>query len=179
MSVAMIKLENFLFRFFRVFRRSFLSRFLNLRVSTFIFLDYFKNFEKVGAVKKIFGEQTIDVLCNLKVDLTWFGGYMYIDDTNGHLVVSSRYLNKGDKIDIYLDLIHELVHIKQLLDGKNLFDSKYSYVDRPTELEAYTYTVKEARRLGLSDKRILSYLETEWISSVDLKRLAKAVKVYY
>ena len=175
----MIKLENFLFRFFRVFRRSFLSRFLNLRVSTFIFLDYFKNFEKVEAVKKIFGEQTIDVLCNLKVDLTWFGGYMYIDDTNGHLVVSSRYLNKGDKLDIYLDLIHELVHVKQYLDGKNLFDGKYSYVDRPTELEAYTYTVKEARRLGLSDKRILSYLETEWISSVDLKRLAKAVKVYY
>ena len=175
----MIKLENFLFRFFRVFRRSFLSRFLNLRVSTFIFLDYFKNFEKIEAVKKIFGEQTIDVLCNLKVDLTWFGGYMYIDDTNGHLVVSSRYLNKGDKLDIYLDLIHELVHVKQYLDGKNLFDSKYSYVDRPTELEAYTYTVKEARRLGLSDKRILSYLETEWISSVDLKRLAKAVKVYY
>ncbi len=179
MAVVMIKLENFLFRFFRVFRRSFLSRFLNLRVSTFIFFDYFKNFEKVEAVKKIFGEQTIDVLCNLKVDLTWFGGYMYIDDTNGHLVVSLRYLNKGDKLDIYLDLIHELVHVKQYLDGKNLFDSKYSYVDRPTELEAYTYTVKEARRLGLSDKRILSYLETEWISSVDLKRLAKAVKVYY
>ena len=179
MLVVMIKLENFLFRIFRVFRRSFLGRFLNLRVSTFIFLDYFKNFEKVEAVKIIFGEQTIAVLGNLKVDLTWFGGYMYIDDTNGHLVVSLRYLNKGDKIDIYLDLIHELVHVKQFLEGKNLFDSKYSYVDRPTELEAYAYIVKEARRLGLSDKRIISYLETEWISPVDLKRLAKAVKVCY
>jgi len=179
MLVVMIKLENFLFRIFRVFRRSFLGRFLNLRVSTFIFLDYFKNFEKVEAVKKIFGEQTIAVLGNLKVDLTWFGGYMYIDDTNGHLVVSLRYLNKGDKIDIYLDLIHELVHVKQFLEGKNLFDSKYSYVDRPTELEAYAYIVKEARRLGLSDKRIIRYLETEWISPVDLKRLAKAVKVCY
>ena len=179
MLVVMIKLENFLFRIFRVFRRSFLGRFLNLRVSTFIFLDYFKNFEKVEAVKIIFGEQTIAVLGNLKVDLTWFGGYMYIDDTNGHLVVSLRYLNKGDKIDIYLDLIHELVHVKQFLEGKNLFDSKYSYVDRPTELEAYAYIVKEARRLGLSDKRIIRYLETEWISPVDLKRLAKAVKVCY
>ena len=173
----MIKLENFLFKIFRVFRRSFLGRFLNFKISTFIFLKYFKDFEKVEAVKKIFGKQTLDVLGNLIVDLTWFGGYMYIDDTNGHLVVSSRYLNKGNKVDIYLDLIHELVHVKQFLDGKNLFDSKYSYVDRPTELEAYVYTVKEARRLGLNDARILSYLETEWISPIDLKRLANSVKV--
>ena len=175
----MIKLENFLFKIFRVFRRSFLGRFLNFKISTFIFLNYFKDFEKVEAVKKIFGKQTLNVLGNLIVDLTWFGGYMYIDDINGHLVVSSRYLNKGNKIDIYLDLIHELVHVKQFLDGKNLFDSKYSYVDRPTELEAYAYTVKEARRLGLNDARILSYLETEWISPVDLKRLANSVKVTY
>ena len=175
----MIKLENILFKIFRVFRRSFLGRFLNFKISSCIFLYYFKDFEKVEAVKKIFGKQTLDILGNLIVDLTWFGGYMYIDDTNGHLVVSSKYLNKGNKVDIYLDLIHELVHVKQFLEGKNLFDSKYSYVDRPTELEAYAFTVKEARRLGLSDARIFRYLETEWISLVDLKRLANSVKVKY
>ena len=175
----MIKLENILFKIFRVFRRSFLGRILNFKISSCIFLYYFKDFEKVEAVKKIFGKQTLDILGNLIVDLTWFGGYMYIDDTNGHLVVSSRYLNKGNKIDIYLDLIHELVHVKQFLEGRNLFDSKYSYVDRPTELEAYAFTVKEARRLGLSDARIFRYLETEWISPVDLKRLANSVKVKY
>jgi hypothetical protein len=43
----------------------------------------------------------------------------------------------------------------------------------PTEVEAYRYTVKEAKRLGLSDERILSYLQTEWISDVDLKQLVK------
>lgn len=175
----MIKLENILFKIFRVFRRSFLGSFLNFKILSCIFLYYFKDFEKVEAVKKIFGKQTLNVLGNLIVDLTWFGGYMYIDDTNGHLVVSSRYLNKGNKIDIYLDLIHELVHVKQFLEGRNLFDSKYSYVDRPTELEAYAFTVKEARRLGLSDARIFRYLETEWISPVDLKRLANSVKVKY
>ena len=175
----MIKLENILFKIFRVFRRSFLGSFLNFKISSCIFLYYFKDFEKVEAVKKIFGKQTLDVLGNLIVDLTWFGGYMYIDDTNGHLVVSSRYLNKGNKIDIYLDLIHELVHVKQFLEGRNLFDSKYSYVDRPTELEAYAFTVKEARKLGLSDARIFRYLKSEWISPVDLKRLANSVKVKY
>jgi hypothetical protein len=152
---------------------------LNLGVSTFIFLDYFKDFEKLDVVHGIFGKNTNEILRTLKVDLTWFGGYMYVDETNGHLVVSSRYLNRGNKIDIYLDLIHELFHVRQFLDGKNLFDSQYSYVDRPTEIEAYAYTVKEARRLGLSDKRILSYLETEWINRTDLRRLAKTLEVKY
>lgn len=173
----MIWLENLLFRLLKVFRRSFLVKVLNLGVSTFIFLDYFKDFEKLDVVQGIFGKNTNEVLSTLRVDLTWFGGYMYVDETNGHLVVSSRYLNRGNKIDIYLDLIHELFHVRQFLEGKNLFDNKYNYVDRPTEIEAYTYTIKEARRLGLNDKRILRYLETEWMTQTDLKRLANTLNV--
>jgi hypothetical protein len=65
------------------------------------------------------------------------------------------------------------------MEGKELFDPRYSYVERPTEIEAYRYTVQEARRLGLSDERICEYLKTEWISDKDLKFLAKAVNVTY
>jgi hypothetical protein len=173
----MIDLENLLFKLFRILQRSFLVKKLNLGVSTFIFSDYFKGFENLKVIKAIFGKNTTQVLNNLKVDITWFGGYMFVDDFSGHLVVSSRYLKKGNKIDIYLDLIHELFHVKQFLEGKNLFDSKYSYVDRPTEIEAYDYTIKEARRLGLTDKRILRYLETEWITPTALRRLAKTLNV--
>lgn len=179
MSIIMINLENLLFRIFRTFQRSFLVKKLNLGISTFIFSDYFKGFEKLEVVKAIFGNKTNEVLNNLRVDLTWFGGYMFVDDFSGHLVVSSRYLKKGNKVDIYLDLIHELFHVNQFLEGKNLFDTNYSYVDRPTEIEAYTYTIKEARRIGLTDKRILTYLETEWINSEDLRRLAKNLNVNY
>jgi hypothetical protein len=136
-----------------------------------------EDFEKVEAVRGIFGERTEEVLHNLKVDLTWFGGYMYIDSSNGHLVVSARYLNNGDKVDIYLDVIHELCHVRQLMEGKELFDNRYSYVERPTEVEAYCYTVQEAKRIGLSDERICEYLGTEWMSDSDFKRLAKAVNV--
>jgi hypothetical protein len=150
---------------------------LNAGVSTHAFTDCFKNFDKLDAVKGIFGEKTTEVLSNLKVDLTWFNGYMYVDSTTGHLVVSARYLKSGDKIDIYLDLIHELYHVKQFMEGKELFDPRYNYVERPTEIEAYRYTVQEARRLGLSDERICEYLKTEWMSREDLKFLAKAVKV--
>ena len=88
-------------------------------------------------------------------------------------MVNKTYLKNGDKTDIYLDVVHELCHVKQHLDGRELFDPRYDYVDRPTEVEAYRYAVQEAKRLGLSDERILCYLQTEWISDEDLKRLVK------
>jgi hypothetical protein len=170
-------LEYIVFRIVRLLRRLPLNRISSIGASTRVFTDCFKNFDKVEAVRGIFGEKTTEVLRNLKVDLTWFSGYMYVDSSNGHLVVSARYLNSGDKVDIYLDLIHELCHVRQLMEGKELFDSRYSYVERPTEIEAYRYAVQEARRLGLSDARICEYLKTEWMSDRDLKFLAKAVNV--
>jgi hypothetical protein len=170
-------LEYVVFRVLRLFRKTPLNRILIAGASTCIFTDCFKNFDKVDAVRGIFGEKTAEVLQNLKVDLTLFSGYMYVDSSNGHLVVSARYLNSGDKIDIYLDLIHELCHVRQLMEGKELFDPRYSYVERPTEIEAYRYTVQEARRIGLSDERICEYLKTEWMSDRDLKFLAKNVNV--
>jgi hypothetical protein len=170
-------LEYIVFRMVRLLRKLRLNRILNIGSSNRAFTDYFRDFEKVEAVRRIFGERTAEVLRSLKVDLTWFGGYMFVDSANGHLVVNIRYLNSGDKMDIYLDLIHELCHVRQLMEGKELFDSRYSYVERPTEIEAYRYAVQEARRLGLSDERICDYLKTEWMSDEDLKSLAKAVNV--
>jgi len=141
------------------------------------FTDYFKGFEKVEAVKQIFGEKTQEVLQNLKVKFTYIGGYMWINPGDASLVISTHYLNEGDKTDIYLDLIHELVHIKQLTEGKKLFDAEYDYADRPTEIEAYQHAVDEARRLGLTDQQICEYLKTEWMSKEDLRKLAKSVNV--
>ena len=141
-----------------------------------MFLDYFKGFEKSQAVRGIFGDKNDEVLKNLKVEFIWFG-YMGVNDNDGHLRVNGRYLNSGDKTDIYLDVVHELFHVKQHLEGKELFSPGYDYVDRPTEVEAYRYTVKEAKRLGLSDERILSYLQTEWMSDSDLKRLVKNIGI--
>ncbi len=129
------------------------------------------------AVKGIFGKETEAVLRNLKVEFMGFGGYMGVDDTTGNLMVNPRYLSNGDKIDIYLDIIHELYHVKQFMNGKELFDKQHAYVDRPTEVEAYRYTVEEARRLGLSDEHICNYLKTEWMSDSDFKRLTRTLGV--
>ncbi len=139
-------------------------------------MDYFKGFEKVEAVKGIFGAQTEAVLKNLKVEFVRFG-YMGVDGADGHLMVNEGYLNKGNKTDIYLDVVHELCHVKQWMDGKELFDERYDYVDRPTEVDAYRYTVLEAKRIGLTDDQILAYLQTEWISDQELQRLVKNMGV--
>lgn len=161
---------------FRLLRKLHLTRIMRIGTSTQMFMECFSGFEKSDAVRGIFGEQTDDVLKNLKVEFTWFG-YMGVDDDDGHLHVNKRYLRNGDKTDIYLDVVHELCHVKQHLDGKPLFDQKYDYVDRPTEVEAYRYTVQEAQRLGLSDGRILSYLQMEWIGDEELKRLVRNIGI--
>ncbi len=150
---------------------------LGFGITSTFFSLFFKNFDKLEAVKGIFGDKTKDVLDNLKVEFTWVSGYMYVDGSDGRLIISKNYLNNGNKTDIYLDLIHELCHVKQFMDGRELFDPKYNYVDRPTEIEAYSYVVKEARRLGLSQERICEYLKVEWLSEEDHQKLLKSVSI--
>jgi hypothetical protein len=149
----------------------------NARFSTHPFTDYFKGFEKVEAVRRIFGQRTEEVLRDLRVEFSGRRGYMGVSDVDGHLMVSAYYLNNGDIVDIYLDIIHELVHVRQFTEGKKLFDDNYSYVDRPTEVEAYRFAVEEARNMGLSDDKICEYLKTEWINDADLRRLARALNI--
>jgi hypothetical protein len=137
------------------------------------FTDYFKGFEKVEAVKNIFGNDTTKVLDELKVE--FFSSrfsYMGVSNEDGHLMVSTYYLSHGSEVDIYLDVIHELVHVRQFLEGKELFDDRYAYVDRPTEIEAYSIAVSEAKRIGLTNIEILEYLKTEWMSEKDLSKLS-------
>ena len=146
------------------------------KITTYHFADYFKGFEKVEAVKRIFGTKTEAILENLKVEFGSGRGYMRVHN-DGHLFVSVAYLKEGNKVDIYLDIIHELVHIKQLIDGKKLRENNFAYVDRPSEIEAYSRAVEEAKRLGMDYKRILEYLRTERMSDEELNRLAKAVNL--
>lgn len=169
--------EALLLKLLKVITALHLDTMLRFGGSTYPFTDYFKGFEKVEAVRRIFGDNTEQVLRDLKVEFTWIGGYMWVNSRDGHIMVSSRYLSSGDRVDIYLDVIHELVHVKQFMDGKELFDIHYGYTERPTEIEAYRCSVEEARRIGLSDERICDYLKTEWMSESDLRRLAETLKV--
>jgi len=146
-------------------------------IKMYSFAYYFKGFENVEAVRKIFGDKTETVLQTLKVEFAGTRSYMGVSPIDGHILMSARYLKSGDTIDIYLDIIHELVHVRQFMEGKELFDDHYSYVERPTEVEAYRIAVDEAKNLGLSEERICDYLRTEWMTDDDIKQLAKAINV--
>jgi hypothetical protein len=148
----------------------------NVKLAYYKFTDIFKGFENVDAVKKIFGKDTNKVLSGLKVMLVstkW--GYLWVDDRNLSIGCNYDYIKRADERHVYLDVIHELTHIKQGMDGKNLFDDNFEYVDSPTEIEAYKGGVAEAKRLGMSDNEIIEYLKVDWVEKKDFNRLLKAV----
>jgi hypothetical protein len=141
------------------------------------FLKIFGGFEKVMAVRSIFGRRTDEVLGNLMVEVTDGRGYMRINDEKGSIVINAKYLKEGKEVDVYLDVIHELVHIRQHHEGKELWDKGYKYIDRPTEIEAYKVAVREARRLGLSEKQLVEYLKVEWIPEAEFRSFLENVGV--
>jgi len=113
----------------------------NVKVKLDNFMDHFKGFEKISIIREIFGDNTEKVLSELKVEFCHFRrGFMWICDDDGHLVVSICYLKRGNKRDIYLDVIHELVHVRQFMEGKELYDDNIDYVKRPTEIECLRRT---------------------------------------
>jgi hypothetical protein len=139
---------------------------------TYRFLDIFEGFEKLPAVKNIFGKNLIRELGELTVEVFPKDGFMGVSDEDGHIFASQNYLNDGEEWSVYLDIIHELVHVRQFKQGKNLFDPQFVYVDRPTEIEAYSVGVEEARRIGMTEDEIFEYLEVPWISKKEHHRLA-------
>lgn len=141
------------------------------------FQNYFKGFEKVEAVMELFGTHTQQILNDLLVEFVSSTRYMRVSNDDGHLIVGVNYLKNGDERDIYLDIIHELVHVKQFHNGLKLHDRRFRYPDRPTEIEAFSHAVKEARRLGMTDTEIYEYLKVEWITEEEVKNLATVLNV--
>jgi hypothetical protein len=140
-------------------------------IGSFSFKDVFGGFERVAAVRSIFGSNTDRVLSALQVDVEDGRGYMRINAEKGSVIVNTKYLKDGDEIHLYLDVVHELVHVKQHMEGRELWDKRYAYVDRPTELEAYRAALGEARRLGLGERDIIDYLKVSWVTDEEFGRL--------
>ena len=66
--------------------------------------------------------------------------------------------------------------VKEVIQ-KDLYDRSKAYVDRETEIEAFEYTINEARKIGLSEEEILDYLSVEWITPEEYRRLADRLGV--
>jgi len=139
----------------------------------------FRGLEESQVVQSIFGgkESAAKTIQSTVVKLDDSAEYMYVDDTSGTIVVSPKYLQSASVNLLYLDIVHELVHVRQYKNGQDLFDSKFSYVERPTELEAYRVTLDEARRIGMTENEIEDYLYVEWITKKEHQKLAKILGV--
>jgi hypothetical protein len=151
----------------------------SLPEGTYNLREVFSGLEGVEPLIKCVGDESVlkRILDRTRVTLKDEDGYMYVNDEDGSLVVGLEYLKSGEEVHLYLDVIHELVHVKQFLQGQELFDRRYSYVDRPTEIEAYRCCVEEGRKIGMSEAAIAKYLYVEWITKADHARLLKRLQV--
>ncbi|MGI0151249.1 MAG: hypothetical protein ACREC5_04865 [Thermoplasmata archaeon] len=93
------------------------------------------------------------------------------------IVVGAEHLRTSPALTLYLDIFHELCHLRQRDRGEELFDRPESYVRRPTEIEAYRFVVEEARRLRISDAYLREYLRVEWITPEEFTELLAAMGV--
>jgi hypothetical protein len=99
-------------------------------------------------------------------------GYMYVDDKTGELHINNKYLKSADPNYIYLDLIHEFTHLRQLSEGVNIGDESIPYGDREFEKEAYLASKKVNDKLKLlNEKEFKKYLEVDWMENDEFERL--------
>ncbi|HJX66960.1 MAG TPA: hypothetical protein VJ860_23760 [Polyangia bacterium] len=58
-----------------------------------------------------------------------------------------------------------------LVDTISLWDERFVYVDRPTEIEGYAVAIEEGRRLGMTSEDIADHLAAPWMTADDTTRL--------
>jgi hypothetical protein len=118
------------------------------------------------------------LLAEARVQIRGPRGYAFVDVEAPCIVISEWYYRKGRALDLYLDLLHELTHLRQLGEGLDLWDERFPYVDRPTEVEGYAVAVEEGRRLGMTDRDVIKHLHNPWMSAADVERLCGHIKVF-
>ena len=141
--------------------------------------EVFADIRACGVLHTIFADATeIDsVITHTRVIVSDHSYEMFVDNKNGSINIGLNHLKSSTDEILYLDIIHELCHVRQQLQGRNLYDRSKSYVDRETEIEAYLITVQEARRIGLNEEAICDYLRVPWLTPEDHGRLVRRLDV--
>jgi hypothetical protein len=122
-------------------------------------------------------EEINEVMAQTKVYVVDGPFEMFVNNDDGSIAIGLRHLRRSSDQILYLDIIHELCHVKQHRQGRDLYDRHKAYVDRETEIEAYQVIVQEARRIGLDDDAICDYLRVAWITPEEHKRLVHRLGV--
>jgi ribosomal protein S18 acetylase RimI-like enzyme len=141
------------------------------------FVEVFAGFDEVEAVQRMFGPETKSVLSNLKVSMDSPRGYLRVDGETGNIIINPEYLRTGHETHLYLDVLHELCHVRQFREGKELYDRRFAYFERPTEIEAYRVAVEEARRIGMDREEIVEYLRVEWVTEQEFMRFVSKMRI--
>jgi hypothetical protein len=141
--------------------------------------EVFADIRTYGILTAIFADaEEIDgVMADTKVFVVDRHYEMFVDNNDASITIGLAHLRQASDEFLYLDIIHELCHVQQHLQGRNLYDRSKAYVDRETEIEAYQITVQEARRIGFNDEAIANYLRVPWITPEEHKRLARRLDV--
>jgi hypothetical protein len=141
--------------------------------------EVFAGLESSSALLKVFGTkaQMTKILKHLKLRIERHDSGLWLDRDTGTICIGFKYLAAAKSDFLYLDVIHVLVHVRQFLEGKDLYDQAFEYVDRPTELEAYRTTVAEARRVGMNEDEILKYLRMDAADDSELGKLMERIGV--
>lgn len=149
-----------------------------VKAGLYSLLEVFPGLSRSEAFHSLFSDGLrAQVLRDCRLDLVAEDAYMYIDADKGNVCAGLDYVRTGDARTLWLDILHELTHIRQWHEGRELWDRRLAYVDRPTEIEAYEVAVREARRLGMTDGEIADYLRVEWTSHEDHTRLCQRLGV--
>jgi hypothetical protein len=93
------------------------------------------------------------------------------------IVVGMSHLRESPAVMLFMDIYHELCHVRQRQGGANLWPPGVSYVKRWTEVEAYRFVVEEARSLGVPNDFLRDYLKVEWISDEEHRELLHELNV--
>jgi len=121
---------------------------------------------------------SLQLVQNTLVRIVPEDGFCWVDDSVPCIVLAQPYYNSGDDLDLYLDLLHELTHVRQVLDGQDVWDEQYPYHRRPTEIEGYAVAVSEGLRLGLRRHEIREHLTNPWMSPEQVSELHEQIMLF-
>jgi hypothetical protein len=151
----------------------------NTQIGEYKLTGVFGGLESSSSLLKVFGSkaQMTKIMKHLKLKVEPNDSGLWLDRDTGTICIGSKHLTSAKSDFLYLDAIHVLVHVRQFLEGRDLYDQSFEYVDRPTELEAYRMTVAEARRVGMNETEILNYLRMDAADDSELGKLMEKIGV--
>jgi len=141
--------------------------------------EVFSGLGTSSALINVFGseDELTKTLGHLKLRVEPFDSGLWLDRDTGTICIGFKHLAAARSDFLHLDVIHVLVHVRQFLEGRELYDQAFEYVERPTELEAYRHTIAEARRVGLKEDEILKYLRLDAADDSELGKLVEKIGV--